>query len=118
LQYNGAQVVVDEYAPADVLWFLNMKYIQFRISTMRKYQFGFAGWKEAQNTDDVAGGSAGQEGPPVASAHKIAFLLNLVAAAAQSVTLSFPTAMYFGAKTVCRLLPHCLEPCHLVFCDI
>jgi hypothetical protein len=55
LQYNGAQVVVDQYAPAGVLWFLNTKYIQFWISTMRKYQFGFTGWKEAQNTDDVAG---------------------------------------------------------------
>lgn len=55
LRYNGASVVVDQYAPTGVLWFLNTKYIQFWISTMRKYQFGFTGWKEAQNTDDVAG---------------------------------------------------------------
>jgi hypothetical protein len=55
LRYNGASVVVDQYAPTGVLWFLNTKYIQFWVSTMRKYQFGFTGWKEAQNTDDVAG---------------------------------------------------------------
>jgi hypothetical protein len=55
LRYNGASVVVDQYAPTGVLWFMNTKYIQFYISTMRKYQFGFTGWKEAQNTDDVAG---------------------------------------------------------------
>lgn len=40
LRYNGASVVVDQYAPTGVLWFLNTKYIQFWISTMRKYQFG------------------------------------------------------------------------------
>lgn len=55
LRYNGASIVVDQYAPAGVMWFLNTKYIQFWISTLPKYQFGFTGWKEAQNTDDVAG---------------------------------------------------------------
>lgn len=55
LRYNGATIVVDQYAPTGVLWFLNTKYIQFWISTLPKYQFGFTGWKEAQNTDDVAG---------------------------------------------------------------
>lgn len=55
LRYNGASIVVDQYAPSGVLWFLNTKYIQFWISTLPKYQFGFTGWKEAQNTDDVAG---------------------------------------------------------------
>jgi len=55
LRYNGASLVVDQYAPTGVLWFLNTKYIQFWISTLPKYQFGFTGWKEAQNTDDVAG---------------------------------------------------------------
>ena len=55
LRYNGASIVVDQYAPSGVMWFLNTKYIQFWISTLPKYQFGFTGWKEAQNTDDVAG---------------------------------------------------------------
>jgi hypothetical protein len=55
LRYNGASIVVDQYAPTGVMWFLNTKYIQFWISTLPKYQFGFTGWKEAQNTDDVAG---------------------------------------------------------------
>jgi len=55
LRYNGASIVVDQYAPSGVMWLLNTKYIQFWISTLPKYQFGFTGWKEAQNTDDVAG---------------------------------------------------------------
>ena len=55
LRYNGASIVVDQYAPTGVMWLLNTKYIQFWISTLPKYQFGFTGWKEAQNTDDVAG---------------------------------------------------------------
>lgn len=55
LRFNGASVVVDQYAPTGVLWFLNTKYIQFWLSTLKKYQFGFTGWKEAQNSDDVAG---------------------------------------------------------------
>ncbi len=55
MRFNGASLVVDQYAPSGVLWLLNTKYIQFWISTLPKYQFGFTGWKEAQNTDDVAG---------------------------------------------------------------
>lgn len=54
-RFNGAQVVVDQYIPSGKLYGLNTKYIQFWISTLQKYQFGFTGWKEAQNTDDVAG---------------------------------------------------------------
>ena len=33
----------------------NTNYIFLYVSTLKKYQFGFTGWKEAQNTDDVAG---------------------------------------------------------------
>jgi hypothetical protein len=55
LKYNGASVTVDQYCPATKMYGLNTKYIQFWISTLPKYQFGFTGWKEAQNTDDVAG---------------------------------------------------------------
>lgn len=55
LKYNGASVTVDQYCPATKMYGLNTKYVQFWISTLPKYQFGFTGWKEAQNTDDVAG---------------------------------------------------------------
>jgi len=55
IRYNGASLTVDQYAPSGFMFGLNTKYIQFWISTLPKYQFGFTGWKEAQNTDDVAG---------------------------------------------------------------
>jgi hypothetical protein len=55
LRWNGASIVVDQYSPAGVIWGLNTKYISLYISTLPKYQFGFTGFKEAQNTDDVAG---------------------------------------------------------------
>jgi hypothetical protein len=55
LRWNGAQMVVDQYQPAQQLIGMNTKHAQFWITTNRKYQFGFTGWKEAQNTDDVAG---------------------------------------------------------------
>jgi hypothetical protein len=55
MRYNGASVTVDQLCPTGVMWGLNTKFIQFWITTMPKYQFGFTGWKEAQNTDDVAG---------------------------------------------------------------
>lgn len=57
--WNGAQVVVDQYlsvlgGPFTMFGF-NTNYIYLYLSTVPKYQFGFTGWKEAQNTDDVAG---------------------------------------------------------------
>jgi hypothetical protein len=55
MRWNGASICVDQYCPANYIWGLNTKYIQFWISTLPKYQFGFTGFKEAQNTDDVAG---------------------------------------------------------------
>lgn len=55
LKFNGASVTVDQLCPSGKMYGLNTKYIQFWISTLRKYQFGFTGWKEAQNSDDVAG---------------------------------------------------------------
>jgi hypothetical protein len=54
-RFNNATVVVDQYAPEGILWLLNTKYIDFYVSAHQKYQFGFTGWKEAQNTDDVTG---------------------------------------------------------------
>ena len=57
--WNGAQVVVDQYLPvlggAYQMYGFNTNYIFMYVSTVKKYQFGFTGWKEAQNTDDVAG---------------------------------------------------------------
>ncbi len=55
LRWNGAQITVDQYAPSGNLYGFNTKHIQLWISTLPKYQFGFTGFKEAQNTDDVAG---------------------------------------------------------------
>jgi len=56
-RFNGAQVVVDQYTPSGEMYGLNTRNqnMLFYISTLPKYQFGFTGWKEAQNTDDVAG---------------------------------------------------------------
>lgn len=56
-RFNGSQVVVDQYCPSGEMHGLNTRNqnILFYISTLQKYQFGFTGWKEAQNTDDVAG---------------------------------------------------------------
>lgn len=57
--WNGAQVVVDQYLPVlagnNIIYGLNTSYIYLYVSDVPKYQFGFTGWKEAQNTDDVAG---------------------------------------------------------------
>lgn len=55
MRFNGASVTVDQYVPAGLMYGLNTRYIQFWITTLPKYQFGFTGWKEAQNTDDVCG---------------------------------------------------------------
>ena len=56
-RFNGAQVAVDQYAPSGELYGINTRNqnLLFYMSTLPKYQFGFTGWKEAQNTDDVAG---------------------------------------------------------------
>ena len=57
--WNGAQVVVDQYLSvlggSYQMYGFNTNYIYLYVSTVPKYQFGFTGWKEAQNTDDVAG---------------------------------------------------------------
>jgi len=58
--WNGAQVVVDHYIPVLIttgypIYGLNTSHIYLYVSDIPKYQFGFSGWKEAQNTDDVAG---------------------------------------------------------------
>lgn len=55
LRFNNSSVTVDQLCPTGFMFGLNTKFIQFWITTMPKYQFGFTGWKESQNTDDVAG---------------------------------------------------------------
>jgi hypothetical protein len=59
-RFNGvAEVVVDKYIPSDgtngVMFLLNTRYIEFYITTNKKFQFGFTGFKDAQNTIDLAG---------------------------------------------------------------
>jgi hypothetical protein len=57
--WNGAQVVVDQYLSTlggnFTMFGFNTNYIYLYLSDVPNYQFGFTGWKEAQNTDDVAG---------------------------------------------------------------
>jgi len=57
--WNGAQVVVDQYLSilggAYTIFGLNTNYLYMYVSTVPKYSFGFTGWKESQNSDDVAG---------------------------------------------------------------
>jgi hypothetical protein len=57
-RFNGAEVVIDKYMPTGtngVLYGLNTKYIEWYFSTNPKFQFGFTGFKESNNTIDVAG---------------------------------------------------------------
>lgn len=59
-RFNGvADVVVDKYIPSDgtngVMFGLNTRYLEFYITTNPKFQFGFTGFKDAQNTIDLAG---------------------------------------------------------------
>ena len=55
MRFNGSSVTVDQYCPAGYMFGLNTKYIQFWITTMPKYQFGFTGWKENAGDDNVTG---------------------------------------------------------------
>jgi len=57
---NAAEVVVDKYMPTGTngrMFGFNTKYIEWFFSTNPKFQFGFTGFKEANNTIDVAGQS-------------------------------------------------------------
>jgi hypothetical protein len=55
LRWNGVTIVVDQYCPAGYIWGLNTNYLQFWVSALPRYQFGWTGWKEAQGTDDMVG---------------------------------------------------------------
>lgn len=58
-RFNGASVVVDKYMPETgshgLMLGLNTKYMEFYISDNPKFQMGFTGFKEAQNTPNLAG---------------------------------------------------------------
>lgn len=59
-RFNGvSDVVVDKYIPSDgtngIMLGLNTRYLEFYITTNPKFQFGFTGFKDAQNTIDLAG---------------------------------------------------------------
>jgi hypothetical protein len=58
LRFNAAEIVVDKYLPTGTLgkmYGINTKYVEWYFSTNPKFQFGFTGFKEANNTIDVAG---------------------------------------------------------------
>jgi hypothetical protein len=58
-RFNAAEVVVDKYIPSDnvngVMLGLNTNYLELYTSENRKFQFGFTGFKEAQNSIDISG---------------------------------------------------------------
>ena len=64
-RFDGAEVVIDKYMPGNAagtpgattnfMYGLNTSYIEWYNSTNPRFQFGFTGFKEAQNTIDVAG---------------------------------------------------------------
>jgi len=65
-QFNGADVTISKYmqdvvtnsnSNLGMILGLNTKYIEMYVSANKKFQFGFTGFKEAQNTIDVAGQS-------------------------------------------------------------
>jgi hypothetical protein len=61
LRFNGAEAVIDKYEPVaagstnGLMLGLNTSYIEWYFSTNPKFQFGFTGFKEAQNSIDVSG---------------------------------------------------------------
>lgn len=58
-RFNASEVVIDKYIPSDgtngMILGLNTNYLEFYISENKKFQFGFTGFKEAQNSIDIAG---------------------------------------------------------------
>lgn len=58
-RFNAAEVVIDKYIPSDgvngLMLGLNTNYLELYTSENKKFQFGFTGFKEAQNSIDIAG---------------------------------------------------------------
>lgn len=54
-RFNGAEVVIDKYMPANFMFGMNTSYIEWYHSDNPRFQYGFTGFKEAQNSIDVSG---------------------------------------------------------------
>jgi len=58
-RFNASEVAIDKYLPTDgtngLLFGLNTSYLEYYLSTNKRWQFGFTGFKEAQGSIDVAG---------------------------------------------------------------
>jgi len=54
-RFNQADVVVSKYMPEGLMLGINSKYVEFYITNNRKFQLGFTGFKEAQNTVNLSG---------------------------------------------------------------
>lgn len=58
-RFNASEVVIDKYIPNDgtngLILGLNTNYLELYLSENKKFQFGFTGFKEAQNSIDIAG---------------------------------------------------------------
>ena len=61
LRFNASEIVIDKYAPIasggtlGTMIGMNTNYIYWYFSSNPKFRFGFTGFKEGQNTIDVAG---------------------------------------------------------------
>ncbi len=54
-RFNGAEVVIDKYMPVNFMYGMNTSYIEWYHSDNPRFQYGFTGFKEAQNSIDVSG---------------------------------------------------------------
>ena len=54
-RFNAAEVVIDKYMPANFMFGMNTSYIEWYHSDNPRFQYGFTGFKEAQNSIDVSG---------------------------------------------------------------
>jgi hypothetical protein len=55
MRFNKSVLVVDQYMPENLMLGLNTDFLEFYVTTNPKYSFGFTGFKEAQNSDNLAG---------------------------------------------------------------
>lgn len=54
-RFNNHRVVVDQYCPSGSLYLINTNFVKVFVSSSEKYNFGFTGFKEMPQTDDVTG---------------------------------------------------------------
>jgi hypothetical protein len=54
-RFNASEVVIDQYLPDQTMYGINSAYVEWYISTNPRFQFGFTGFKENQQSIDVAG---------------------------------------------------------------